>query len=99
MGKVVYTSGVDGKLDLRAIVDQLPAKSVLLIDEADKALLTEAMMVNKAEAVQLHHAIVTHFGRKPIFWAFIGTFSAIRSGQKLTYSALEKTLGTELHRD
>lgn len=93
---MAYVSGVDGRLDLKTIIDELPPKSILFIDEADKCLDSNAQMVSSAEAVQLQHSIVTHFNRKPIYWAFLGTFTAMRGNNKISYNLLEKTLGKEL---
>lgn len=93
---VVYLSGVDGKLEIRNTVENLPQTSIVIIDEADKCLDPKAKMVSEAEAIQLHHAIVTHFSTKKIFWIFVGTFAAMRGGQTITHKMLESTLGNEL---
>ncbi len=68
----------------------------MFIDEADKCLDFNAEMVSKAEATQLQHAIVTHSTRKPIYWVLLGTFTAMRGTQSISYEMLEKTLGREL---
>ncbi len=94
--EVKYVSGVDGKIEFGRLVDTLPPGSIVFIDEADKMLDPNAMMVSKAEAVRLHNSIVTHFGRKKIYWIFVGTFHSIRGQGKLAYESLQKTLGSEL---
>ena len=95
-GQVQYVSGVDGRLDIREIVDALPPMSVLFVDEADKCLDPKAGMVTPAEATQTRHAIVTHFQRKPIMWVFLGVFSEMRDGAVLTDDSVRKTFGDEL---
>lgn len=91
-----YVSGVDGKLEIKQLVDSLPEKSVIFIDEADKCLDSGAQMVTPAEATQLHHSILTHFSRKQLCWIFLGTFARMRQNGPISYDALEKTLGPEL---
>jgi hypothetical protein len=95
-GEVRYVSGVDGKLEVKELVDGLPPFSLLFIDEADKSLDSRAGMVTASEAMQLRHAIVTHFQRKPLFWVFLGVFAQMRSGSALTDEALRATFGDEL---
>jgi hypothetical protein len=95
-GQVRYVSGVDGKLEIKEIIDSLPPRSVLFIDEADKCLDPKAGMVTPAEATQIRHAIVTHFQRKPILWVFLGVFSQMRNGGVLTDDSLRVTFGDEL---
>jgi ankyrin repeat protein len=93
-----YISGVDGKFEVRKLVEEVQAHSVVFIDEADKCLDPKAGMVSEAEATQLQHAIVTHFSRKPIYWCFVGTFAATRNaaGGELSMAVLDATLGREL---
>ena len=93
-----YISGVDGRFEIRKLVDDAAPHSIIFIDEADKCLDPGASMVSPADATQLHHAIVTHFGRKPIYWAFLGTFTAMRrtTGGQVNLQSLEKTVGREL---
>jgi len=95
---IAYVSGVDGRVEVKKLADELPPHSVLIIDEADKCLDTKAGMVSAAEATQLHHAIVTHFSRKPIYWMFVGTFAAARGGHDATldFPKLELAVGREL---
>jgi len=95
-GTVEYVSGVDGKLEIKEIVDRLAPFTILFIDEADKCLDPKAGMVNQAEATQLCHAVVTHFQRKPVFWAFLGVFSNARAGGRLTDEIVRSTFGDEL---
>jgi len=94
----VYVSGVDGRFEIKKIIDDIAPHSIIFIDEADKCLDPGAGMVSAADAIQLHHALVTHFGRKPIYWGLVGTFSALRggAGREISHQALEKTLGREL---
>jgi hypothetical protein len=94
--RVMYLSGVDGKIEIRDLVDQAPEGTLLLIDEADKCLLPAAGMVTQAEATQLQHAILTYCSRKPIYWALIGTFSSIRGESRITHSMLDEAFGREL---
>ncbi len=94
--EVTYVSGVDGKLEIKELVEKLPEKGIIFVDEADKCLDPAAGMVTKPEATQLQHAIVTHFSRKQLYWGFIGTFSSMRGTGKVTYEMLSKTLGAEL---
>lgn len=91
-----YVSGIDGKVEIRQFVQQIPNDSILIIDEADKVLDPKAQMVSQSEAVQLQHAIVTYFSTKKIYWVFVGTFSALRGQQKLSYDMLTVSLGSEL---
>lgn len=95
-GATRYVSGVDGKLEVKEIVDGLPPLSILFIDEADKCLDHRAGMVSPAEATQVRHAIVTHFQRKPILWVFLGVFSQMRAEGGLTDEALRVNFGDEL---
>jgi hypothetical protein len=95
-GEFRYVSGVDGRLEVKELVDGLPPFSVLFIDEADKSLDPREGMVTAAEATQLRHAIVTHFQRKPLLWVFLGVFAQMRSGGALTDDALRVTFGDEL---
>ena len=97
--KCEYISGVDGIIEIKSLVDKLPSLSVVFVDEADKCLDAKAGMVSDAQATQLHHAIVTHFGRKQIYWCFIGTFSSMRnagSSSHIDSKTLEATVGREL---
>lgn len=93
---VFYNSGVDGKLEVKNIIDQIETGGIVLIDEADKCLDPSAAMSNKAEATQLQHSVVTHFSRKKVYWVFIGTFNAMRKGADITYDMLENSIGLEL---
>ncbi len=95
-GQVRYVSGVDGKLEVKELIDSLPAKSILFIDEADKCLDPKAGMVSAAEATQVRHAIITHFQRKPVLWVFLGVFSQMRSEGVLTDESLRVNFGDEL---
>ena len=95
-GGVRYISGVDGKLEVKSIVDSLEPMSVLFVDEADKCLDPNAGMVSSAEATQTRHAVLTHFQRKPILWVFLGVFSNMRDKGSLTDAALRVNLGDEL---
>lgn len=95
-GQVRYVSGVDGKLEVKDLIDSLPARSVLFVDEADKCLDPKAGMVSPAEATQIRHAIITHFQRKPVLWIFLGVFSQMRSDGALTDESLRSTFGDEL---
>ncbi len=95
-GEVRYVSGVDGKLEIKEIVDGLPPLSLLFIDEADKCLDPKAGMVSAAEATQIRHAIITHFQRKPVMWIFLGVYAQMRSAGALTDDSLRMTFGDEL---
>lgn len=95
-GQARYISGVDGKLEVKEIVDSLPALSVLFVDEADKCLDPKTGMVSPAEATQVRHAIITHFQRKPILWVFLGVFSEMREEGAITDEALRTHFGPEL---
>jgi hypothetical protein len=95
-GQVRYVSGVDGRLEVKEIVDDLPPRSILFVDEADKCLDPNTGMVTAAEATQIRHAIVTHFQRKPILWVFLGVFAQTRVNGGLTDDALRSSLGDEL---
>ncbi len=95
-GEVRYVSGVDGKLEIKQIVDSLPPLSIVFVDEADKCLDPQAGMVNPAEATQIRHSIITHFQRKPILWVFLGVFSHMRVDGVLTDESLRLTFGDEL---
>jgi hypothetical protein len=95
-GQVEYVSGVDGRLEIKELVDRLAPFSVLFVDEADKCLDPKSGMVSPAEATQLGHAIVTHFQRKPIFWVFLGVFSSTRGRSALTDDIVQATFGDEL---
>ena len=95
-GVVAYVSGSDGKLDLKGIVDQLPSKSILFVDNSDKILDPSEKMLNDADAVQTRNAIINHFSRKQIYWVLLGTFQAARNGAKLTVPVLEKSVGPEI---
>lgn len=95
-GKIEYRSGVDGKLEVKDIVDALPPLSILFIDEADKCMGPSAGMVSPADATQVRHAILTHFQRKPIYWVFLGVFSQGVSGISLTEESLRGKFGDEL---
>lgn len=95
-GQVNYITGVDGKLDIKHIVDQIPPMSILFIDEADKCLDPEAGMVDNAEAIQLRHSIVSHFERKPVYWILLGSFEKGRGGGKLTDRIVQRILDKEL---
>jgi hypothetical protein len=95
-GQVRYVSGVDGKLEVKELIDSLPAKSILFIDEADKCLDPKAGMVTPAEATQVRHAIITHFQRKPVLWVFLGVFAQMRSAGGLTDESLRANFGDEL---
>ena len=95
-GDVLYVSGVDGKLQIRDLVDKIPPLSVLFIDEADKCLDPDAGMVTVAEATQVQHAILSHFQRKPIYWVLLGTFFHSRGAEALNDQRMERMLGREL---
>jgi hypothetical protein len=94
--EVAYLSGVDGKFQIKDIVDKIPTGSVVLIDEADKCLDSNAGLVSQNEARQLQLTILNYYSSKKIYWIFLGTFSAMRGSNKITYSMVESTFGTEL---
>ncbi|MCX8506119.1 MAG: AAA family ATPase, partial [Alphaproteobacteria bacterium] len=96
-GEVTYISGVDGKLEIRNLVDNMPPKSIVFIDEADKCLDPEAGMVTTSEATQIRQAIITHYQRKPIFWVFIGVYANMRNDQGgINDDIIRKNFGDEL---
>jgi hypothetical protein len=94
--RVVYMSGLDGKLEVKSIVEQVPEGSMVLVDEADKCLDPMAGLTTQVEATQIHASLLTNLGRKRIFWAFLGSFSARRGALPLTFEMLDKMLGKEL---
>jgi hypothetical protein len=96
LGQVKYISGVDGKLEISELVDELSPFSLLFIDEADKCFDSKAGMVNFAEATQIRHSILTHFQRKPILWVFLGVFAQMQSNGRLTDETLRVSFGDEL---
>ncbi len=94
--EIQYVAGVDGKIEIKEIVESIEERGVVFIDEADKCLDPAAGMVTASEAKQLQYALVTHFSRKPIYWVLMGSFSAMRAEGPITYDALSNTLGKEL---
>jgi hypothetical protein len=95
-GEVRYVSGVDGRIEVKQVVDSLPSVSILLIDEADKCLDPGAGMVSAEDALQTRYAIVTHFQRRQILWVFLGIFAHARGQGPLADGSMHKIFGDEL---
>lgn len=92
--KVLYRDSVD-KQAVRDLVDKAPARSVVIIDEADKVFDIKAGSTDQ-EAAQVRSTFITHFERTPIFWILMGSFADRRQGSSLTKKMVYEVFGPEM---
>ena len=95
-GSINYFTGVDGNIDIKAMVDNAKPYSIMIIDEADKCFDENAGMITKPNAIQIQHSFLTHLPRKPLYWILAGTFHNLRNGQTLNFEMINKSFGIEL---